>query len=229
MKNLLLSGLGLSILLFISSCKKDNDESVGYPVDLTLQYFPIDSGLTRFYDVDSVYWDPFTNTKDTISYPLKEVNAGTFIDNQGRLAQRIERFKQDIGGNWVIYKVWSSHRNSQRAEKVEDNIRLVKLVFPISVGVTWNGNAYNTLTPRTYEYISVGTSEIFNGITFDETVRVQEDDEPANLLNDFYAEEKYAKNVGCYYRYISDLEFNFISGDTVEGYIYTEKLTSFNP
>jgi hypothetical protein len=228
MKNIILSGLGLTFLFLLSSCKKE-DESLISPLDPTLEYFPTDSGITRYYDIDSVYWDPFTNTRDTISYPLKEVNAGTFIDNQGRLAQRIERFKQDIGGNWIIYKVWSSHRNAQRAEKVEDNVRYVKLVFPISIGATWNGNAYNTLTPRTYEYISVGTPDIFNSFTFDETVRVQEDDEPANLLNDFYAEEKYAKNVGCYYRYISDLEFNFISGDTVSGYIYTEKLTSYNP
>ncbi len=228
MKNHLLSGLGLTLLLFISSCKKDDNESAGCPVDLTLQYFPIDSGLTRFYDVDSVYWDPFTNTRDTISYPLKEVNAGTFIDNQGRLAQRIERFKLDLGGNWIIYKVWSSHRGAQRAEKVEDNIRFVKLVFPISNGVTWNGNAYNSLSPRTYEYISVGTPGSINGLSFNETVRVQEDDEPANLLNDYYAEERHAKDIGCYYRYISDLEFNFISGDTVSGFIYSEKLTSYS-
>lgn len=228
MKNLILSGLGLTLFLFISSCEKD-DKSVVTPIDLTLQYFPIDSGLTRYYDIDSIFWDPFTNTRDTISYPLKEVIVGTFIDNEGRLAQRVERFKQDIVGNWIIYKVWSSYRNAQRAEKVEDNVRYVKLVFPISIGVTWNGNAYNTLTPRNYEFIFVGAPDIFNNFTFNETVRVQEDDEPANLLNDFYAEEKYAKNVGCYYRYISDLEFNFITGDTVSGYIYTEKLTAYNP
>ncbi|MBK7966055.1 MAG: hypothetical protein IPK10_12775 [Bacteroidetes bacterium] len=228
MKNLILSGLGFTLLLFISSCKKD-DETFVSPIDITLLYFPIDSGLTRYYNVDSVYWDSFTNTRDTVSYPLKETIAGTFIDNQGRLAQRIERFKLDIGGNWIIYKVWSSHRNAQRAEKVEDNIRFVKLVFSITNGITWNGNAYNTLTPRTYEHASVGIPDTFNGLTFSETVLVKEDDEPANLLNDYYAEEKYAKNIGCYFRYISDLEFNFISGDTVSGFIYTEKLTSYTP
>lgn len=227
MKNLLLSGLSLTLLLFISSCKKD-DETIVTSIDPTLQYFPIDSGLTRYYDIDSIYWDPFTNSRDTISYPLKEVNAGTFIDNQGRLAQRVERFRQDAGGNWIIYKVWSSHRNAERAEKVEENIRFVKLAFPAANGATWNGNAYNILGPRTYENIWVGVPAAFNGLTFDETVRVQEDDEPANLLNDYYAEERYAKDVGCYYRYISNLEFNFLSGDTTSGYIYTEKLTTYS-
>ena len=105
MKKLILSALGIALLLFISSCKKEDDSSTVVPEDLTQQYFPIDSGLTRFYEVDSVFWDPFTQTRDTIHYSLKEVIAGTFIDNQGRLAQRIERFKQDQVGNWIIYKV----------------------------------------------------------------------------------------------------------------------------
>jgi hypothetical protein len=228
MKNIILSSLGIIILLFVSACEKEDTEKTS-PVDPTLEYFPVDSGLTRYYIVDSIFWDPFTNTRDTVSYTLKEVNAGTFIDNQGRLAQRVERFRQDINGNWIIYKVWSSHRNNQRAEKVEDNVRISKLVFPIKNGITWNGNAYNILTPRSYEYISVGAPDLFNGILFDETVTVKEDDEPANLINDFYAEEKYARNVGCYYRWISDLEFIFLSGDTASGYIYTEKLTNYNP
>lgn len=227
MKKLILSTLGIGLLLFISSCKKEDDNSTIIPEDLSQQYFPIDSGLTRFYEVDSVFWDPFTQTSDTIQYSLKEVIAGTFIDNQGRLAQRIERFKEDQFGNWVIYKVWSSHRNGQRAEKVEDNIRLVKLVFSVSQGLNWNGNVYNTLSPRTFEYIAVNSPGSIGNLNFNETIRVQEDNEPANLLNDYYAEEKYARHVGMYYRIISDIEFNFISGDTTSGYIYTEKLTSY--
>ncbi|MFN0190023.1 MAG: hypothetical protein ACKVQV_15090 [Bacteroidia bacterium] len=228
MKKLSLSTLGIAFILFIASCKKEDDNATVIPVDLTQQYFPIDSGLTRYYEVDSVFWDPFTQTRDTIHYGLKEVIAGTFIDNQGRLAQRIERFKQDLTGNWIIYKVWSSHRNGQRAEKVEDNIRLVKLAFSIAPGIKWNGNAYNTLTPRNYEYIAVNIPGSSANLNFTETVRVQEDDEPANLLSDYYAEEKYARNVGMYYRLISDIEFNFITGDTTSGYIYTEKLYSYN-
>ena len=227
MKKLILSAIGIALLLFISSCKKEDDSSTVIPEDLTQQYFPVDSGLIRYYEVDSVFWDSFTQTRDTIHYSLKEVIAGTFIDNQGRLAQRIERFKQAQGGNWIIYKVWSSHRNGQRAEKVEDNIRLVKLVFAVSNEVRWNGNVYNTLSPRAYEYIAVNTPGSISNLNFAETIRVQEDDEPANLLNDYYAEERYARNVGMYYRIISDIEFDFISGDTTSGYIYTEKLSSY--
>ncbi|MBL7923805.1 MAG: hypothetical protein JNL88_06375 [Bacteroidia bacterium] len=230
MNTLLKAGLFLSLTAILSACNKQDDESaVNTPLDPSLDYFPSDSGITRYYQVDSVYWDEFFSIRDTVSYSLKEVHAGTFIDNQGRLAQRIERFKADSSGNWIIYKVWSSYRDKLRAEKVEDNIRLVKLVFPCSTGVNWNGNAYNILGARAFEYQSVGVPGSMNSLSFSETVRVIQDDEPANLLNDYYAEERYARSVGMYYRIISDLGFSFLTGDTISGSIYTEKLTSYSP
>lgn len=229
MKNRSIIKVCLGFLFIFFSCQKEENAAPMAVIDPTMEYFPIDSGLTRFYNVDSIYWDEFTGTNDTVSYSLKEVNAGTFIDNEGRLAQRVERFRKDAVGNWVIYKVWTSHRNNLRAEKVQDNIRIVKLVFPATNGVDWNGNAYNTLTEQKFEFFQVGQPGSINNLNFPETVSVLEDDEPANLLNDRYAEERYAKNVGCYYQLISDLEFNFLNGDTVSGYIYSEKLTSYLP
>jgi len=227
MKNLRSITLLLGFILFIASCAKEDSNYVA-PDDPSLAYFPIDSGLTRYYMIDSVYWDEFTGTNDTVSYELKEVIAGTFIDNEGRLAQRLERFRKDTFGNWIIHKVWSSHRNNFRAEKVEDNIRIVKLTFPCSTGVSWNGYAYNTKEPQKFEFLGVGIPGSTSNLNFLETVRVLQDDEPFNLLYDNYSEEDFAKNIGMYYRINSYLEFDIVSGDTTSGYIYTEKLTSYS-
>ncbi len=220
----------ISLALLLNSCSKDDDGGQNSPVVISgWEYFPVDSGMTRYYQVDSVYWDPFTGVHDTVSYELKETIAGDFIDNQGRTAQRIERFRKDLSGNWIIYKVWSAVRTNTTAENVEDNIRILKLTFPCSTGVNWNGNAYNALGEKTFEYTACNVSGSSYSLQFTQTSTVNQDDEPGNLLNDRNDLEKYAVNIGMYYRLNSFVEFNFISGDTVSGFIYTEKLTSYTP
>ena len=230
MKKYLIFGFTFTCIWFLSACKKE--EKTLKIDDSTLAYFPIDSGLTRYYQIDSVYWDDFAQIRDTISYELKEVIAGSFFDLTGRWAQRIESFKKNQQDQWIIYQVGSSHRNNQWAESVENNIRILKLVFPAVSGISWNGNIYNTKNPQKFEYLTVGVPDSTDFFVFNETIKVQEDDEPSNNIYDLYGEEKYAKNIGMYYRIISDLQFN-PSGmptiDTIAGYIYTEKLIAYTP
>lgn len=216
------------LILTVSACSKDDNETTAIVITGSA-YFPVDSGLTRFYQVDSVYWDEFTGLRDTVSYELKEILAGDFIDNQGRVNQRIERFRKDNSGNWIISKVWYALRTNRTAENVEDNIRFIKLTFPTTSGNNWNGNAYNTLLEKNYEYTSVGGPDSSFSLNFSNTLTVNQDDEPANLLNDRNDLEKFALNIGMYYRLNSYLEFNFLSGDTISGFIYTERLINYYP
>jgi hypothetical protein len=226
MKKYIVFGFVATCILLFSACKKD-EKSIEID-DPSLAYFPIDSGLTRYYQIDSVYWDEFAHTRDTISYAIKEVIAGPFIDLMGRRAQRIERFKKNQQGQWIIYNVGSSYRDYQKAESVENNIRILKLVFPASLGSTWNGNIYNTIDAQEFEYLAVGSPDTTDHFQFDATIKVYEENENNSLIADLYGIEKYAKNVGLYYRIISDLKLNPIS-DTVAGSIYTEKLTGYTP
>ncbi|MFM9007314.1 MAG: hypothetical protein ACKORE_01900 [Bacteroidota bacterium] len=210
----------------ISSCS-DSDEPSGEIAIAGLDYFPTDSGLTRIYQVDSAYWDDFTGSSGIISYQIREVQAGTFTDLQGRPAIRIERFRSDSLGNWIIDRVWSAVRTNQRAEVTEENNRIIKLVFPPELESSWNGNAYNTLAEETYRYIRFG-ADTAAGQTFPETATVLQGDEQGNLIELRYGSEKYARNTGRIYKKRVDLEFTLPmpNRDTVAGFIYTEKLLS---
>lgn len=215
---LILSAFGFS------SCN-DTDELPGEITIAGLDYFPTDSGLTRIYQVDSAYWDDFTGSSGMISYQIREVQAGTFTDLQGRPAVRIERFRSDSAGNWTIDRVWSAVRTTQRAEVTEENNRIIKLVFPPDEDSFWNGNAYNTLTEETYRYTRFGP-DTAAGQTFPETAKVLQGDEQGNLIELRYGSEIYARNTGRIYRKRVDLEFSLPNRDTVAGFIYTERLLS---
>ncbi len=216
---LILSAIGFS------SCS-DTDEPLGEITTEGLNYFPTDSGLTRIYQIDSAYWDDFTGTSGLISYQIREVQAGTFTDLQGRPAVRIERYRSDSLGNWTIDRVWSAVRTTKRAEVTEENNRIIKLVFPPDAESTWNGNAYNTLAEETYRYTRFGP-DTAAGQTFLETASVLQGDEQGNLIELRYGSEIYARNTGRIYRKRVDLEFSLPNRDTVAGFIYTERLISY--
>jgi hypothetical protein len=176
--------------------------------------------------VDSIFWDAFTHVHDTVSYELKEILDSTYLDNQQRPTQRIERFKKDSIGNWVIYKVWASNLTSTTAEQVEDNLRFVKIVFKPALNSTWNGNSLNTLDPQIYRINSLNNPESLGALSFDSTMTVMHE-YTDTLVNKLSGIEKYATGVGLYYRQSSDLHYIFPTGTIKSGYIYTETLTSY--
>jgi hypothetical protein len=221
----------LKYLLFIpalvatlfTSCKKDSQEDVP---DAGNDYFPTTTGLTRIYQVDSIYWDDFNNTNDTVSYQVREIIAGTYTDIQGRPTQRIERFLMDpVSGNWVIWKVWAANVTVTTAESDEDNTRFLKLVFPVHLNGKWNGNAFNASDSQTYELTSLDVPDAQGSLSFNNTLTVIQTDDD-NFVFRRYSEERYAKGVGLYFRQNIDVEKVFGTSTIKNGYIYTETLLS---
>ena len=94
------------------------------------EYFPNDSGIWVQYVVDSIdYDDEFGN--DTFQFQLLEKIESKSIDNEGRDAQRIERLKRPNDSSiWRIKDVWYANLTESKAEKIEENLRYVKLNFP---------------------------------------------------------------------------------------------------
>ena len=114
MKNYLLI---IICICFLASCTKENTIEVS-TTNYFYQYFPTDSGIIRYYQADSIFWDANNQAAlDTIRYEIKEVIAGNYFDNENEICQRIERYKKDVNGNWIIWKVLSDKRIQFIAER----------------------------------------------------------------------------------------------------------------
>ena len=196
--------------MFFFSCKKDE---VIKPLDIGYNYFPVDTGFWVEYKVDSIVWNDFYPDDDprhidTFSFKIKEYNESNFIDNEGRLALRIERYKKSSDTtNWFLKDVWFANKSSDAAEKVEENERFIKLVFPVKEGAIWHGNAFNTWDVWDYEYQNVDTYTQINGISFDSSLTVLQADE-FNLIARVYSVEKYVRNIGLVYKEYINVETN---------------------
>ncbi|MFM7016068.1 MAG: hypothetical protein ACKOX3_07055 [Bacteroidota bacterium] len=223
-RNLLL----LLLLSLIISCSKENGDAV-HSINYSYQYFPTDSGIIRYYQADSIFWDANNQAAlDTVSYEIKEVIAGNFFDNQNQPCQRVERYRKDNNGHWIIWKVLSDKKTLFNAERYIDNIRFVKLKFPLAVNEKWNGNALNTSDAQYYQITQLHQPDQINSLSFDSVCVVLQDDY-IDATRQFYGLEKYAANVGMIYRREKNIATIPTSQGVIikGGYDYTEKLLSY--
>lgn len=196
------------------SCKK----KIETPPDVGYAYAPTTVGKYVVYDVDSTVYDDFFQDTTYFKYRIKEKLEEEYIDNSGRTAIKMIRYIKTYNASvnydqmpWVVKDVWSYLKTSTTLEVVEEDVRFTKLIFPIKVDATWNGNAQNTIGEWDYTYSYMDRTEIVNNVKFDNALLVvQKDDKNKNAIHRQYYIEKYAKDVGLIYREIKDLYSNTI-------------------
>lgn len=192
--------------MFFSSCNKEGEAE-----DFHYDYFPVEIGTYVVYDVHQIIYD--LNSSDE-RFQIKEVIESEFEDNLGRPSLRIERYKRDSAGDdWKIKDIWYATRTNSQAEKIEENERYVKMVFPVRDYQEWDGNVYNTQSEWLYYYDSIGNSRSINGLSFNETVKVVQR-ENFNLIEEEFAYEIYAKGVGLIYKELIDVDYSDPSNKT---------------
>ena len=215
---LILTGM----LVFISSCKKDTPATA---IDLGYAYFPDQAGKYVIYDVDSIVYDDFQHDTDIYKFLIKEKTESIYTDNSGRPTLRIERYKKTYDPNksydsipWKLKDVWCANLTGSSAEKVEENIRYVKLIFPIEKNKTWNGNSFNILSEWEYKYTDINMPKAYGVLNFDSTLLVMQKNYQ-DLIQKHYYTEVYAKNVGMIYKEVFDVHSGTINSLPVENRI----------
>lgn len=195
--------LTILIISFLGCKKKTNTD---YQKLLGLEYYPVENGRFVEYDIDSTVYNDLTLTSVTYQYRIKEIFNGTFTDNEGRTAWRLERYikkkhptKPYDSIPYTIKEVWKCNPDNKKIELTEKNIPYIKLIFPIEKGATWNGHAKNTMGEQTFRYTDVDKSETLNGIFLPKVLTVEQKNSETLLSKDYY-NEKYAKDIGLVYK-----------------------------
>lgn len=207
----------IALLLFVvSGCNKTETGTISYQYE----YYPYQVGHYVAYDVDSIAYS-YSNPKyfrDTVHYQLKEEITDTFYDNENQLSYRLELSRRNTPAEgWSIWKVWYIKPTATNMQKVEDDVRFIKLVFPPHENETWNGNLYvptsdNYDIYRNWNYTSTAVHQPYsiNGLSFDSTITVTEVDEE-DVITKTLRREVYAKHVGLIYQEWEDLHKQLVN------------------
>jgi hypothetical protein len=186
----------LSIFLFFAC---DNFNSNLPPPQDGGNFFYPNIGQSVVYDVEDTQFE-LTGKTIIKNYQLKEVNALTFKDLEGKDALRIERYRRENDTqNWTIDSVFIAKKEIDKALKTENNVTYVKIAFPIKEGLKWNGNAYNSLGNDTYELKKVSQPFQTNGQKFDNTFTVIQQND-STLVDLKRRIEIYAEGIGMIYQ-----------------------------
>jgi hypothetical protein len=205
------------IVLFLSGCKED---SVIPPDPYFRHYFPANTGSYIVYDCDSIVYNDFTGMVDTFRFEIREFFESSFTDNAGRSAIRLERWKKNEGSSWNLKDVWSLVKTDIQVEKVEEDVRYIRLMFPVKKGKIWNMNALNSSGTREVEIIDAHGPFDTGYLEFDSTLTVQNTD-PANLVSEFRNTEIYAVHTGLVYKQFKDVRFIIPTPTIKSGVIFT--------
>ena|ERR1700741_3400364 len=225
----------LIVFSLLVSCKKKQNEEAP---DLGYDYYPAKVGSYIEYDVDSTAYTPLPVDTIVAKFRIKEVIEEEITDNQGRPALKIVRYKKNYSAtvpysamNWTLQDVWTANKTNTTAEVVEENVRFVKLIFPVADAQTWNGNAQNTIGDWQYKYSEMDQPAAYNGLSFEKTVFITQKKTLTALSNQYYV-EKYARGVGLIYREIIDVKSQNNIGVPImnrieEGVVYKQTVVAY--
>lgn len=195
-----------------SACKQDEESA---PLEFGYDYYPDVLGTYVIYNVDSTKYDDFFRpvlvTKRSLQ--VKERLQSTFLDNKDRKSVRVERFERNTADDeWELTRIYYFTKTTRAVERVEENLRFIKFVFPPILNQTWDGNKYiettdinKYLTDWTYKITASNAATTLGSNVFPETVSITLRDKET-LIEKVLAKEIYAKGVGMIYREWWNLE-----------------------
>lgn len=181
----------LGFLLFVQCSESSLQPD---PSRLGFDYFPLQVGTYRIYDVEEVN---YTVTEEFESnYELRESVVRKEIDLSGDSIFVLHRHKRLEGEDWVLDSIWTARHESTRAVLVENNIPFVKMVFPIQNDSIWDGNILNIRNTDWYRYDLTRADTLLNGIAYSDIVKVIQSDAGEDILGRDDRIEIYSRGIG---------------------------------
>jgi hypothetical protein len=216
------------VFLFLFSCKKEQSSVVLSTNDLTTGYFGDISGNYSVFDVTHIVHDEEVDVHDTSQFVYKMYIGDTISENDGTKAKKYIRYNWNVlTAQWDVLDVWKIKRDKQFGVLTEENQSIVKLYFPIQADFSWNANRFNNQDSIYYHYRNVHKSISLNGLLFDSTVIVEQENY-FTLVDLKRKKETYAKGIGLISKYYKDLRIkNFDSMKVQKGEEWYFTIKSF--
>ncbi|WP_338876840.1 hypothetical protein WBJ53_14400 [Spirosoma sp. SC4-14] len=195
------------LYLFLSGALQIGcQSSTTSPVDPGTDYFPLETGRYTVYSVTEQQYGlnavPVQRT-----YQIKEEIGASYQDVTGQPAFKLLRYRRAADNlPWQADSIWSIRQVNNEAIRTENGQDFVKLQFPISDNLTWNGNQLNALGEDAYLMRNTNQPYHVSDKEYDETVTVVAQDD-STLVSQDKRIEVYARQIGLIYKERVQLQF----------------------
>jgi hypothetical protein len=207
----LIGVIAFCALLILAGCKKDTS---GLTINYQYNYYPIDSGHSITYNVDSVTfnYDGINYIRDTNAYQMLAYFGDTIHDLLDSVNFRVYySTRPNSGASWGSQYGTYGFRTLTNLQVVENDLRFIKLIFPPQQNASWNGNLYigtlpsdpgdpySTFYTWNYNFENCDTTIVIGNQTYNNCIVVSEVNN-VNAISKVVRTEIYAPNVGMVYQ-----------------------------
>lgn len=207
-------------------------------------YFPLSVGAFYIYDVEETQYSVINGQED-FNYQMKLAVTDSFRNNAGGTTFVINRYvRNNMGEAFQYSDTWSARVELSQLVIMEGNIAYIRLVFPVSVGRSWNGNALNNLSGDescgdnmnfdcdVYQIESVDVPYQFGEELLKETVEVVQNNSIDVIVKEDVRKEIYARNIGLVYKESSVLNYCTVGScigqqQIDDGYTWKQSLVEY--
>jgi hypothetical protein len=177
------------------------------PVDVGLNYFPLQKGFYQIYKVNSIIYK-LSSDPDTLNFERMVEVVDSLPNAGGGYIYVIHRStRADENAAWTYEDTWSAYLSNNEAVVREQNISFVKLLFPIKEGNSWDGNKYNNEGEDEYLIENTDVPVALGGTAFDKTLTVTQETNDDPIVFTDMRKEIYARNAGLIYKEIMQLHY----------------------
>jgi hypothetical protein len=166
------------------------------------------TGVTYFYMVDNKYREynvreirySAVGISDTFIYQLREEVKEAFQNALGEESRLIHRFtRPNTNTTWQLDSVWTVRIERDRAVSIENNIPIVKIVFPAQTNRSWDANVYNPKDVDQFKILNFGalTNIVVNDdLEATTTLTIEQENDQDGITFKDFRREIYADSIG---------------------------------
>lgn len=195
-------GLVMAVLLWIAVACESADEK---PAEFQgPEYFPLVVGQFKVYDIDSVRI--IQNVETSFQYQVRLSVIDSFLNGERNFSYVLKRERRpNASSGWTAAGTWTAWKSNRQAVVTEGNQSFVKLQFPLSVGIQWNGNSLNSLGGD--NQCNGSKCDTYEVTGVDPDVVVTQENELDAVVKYDVRLEKYSKGVGLVYKESTVFEY----------------------
>ena len=196
---------------FLSSCEPDE----GLSLQRGAAYFNFQTGAFQVYDVSEIRYS-LSEEPVEVNYQMRAEVVDSFPSADNLYTYVIHRDKRATESDtWQPVDTWAAREEKGQIIVSEGNIPYVKFSFPLAAENVWDGNTFNAKGEDQYRYSNIAAAMDLNGMTFDNTITVEQEDNEDRVVFRDERKEVYALNLGLVYKEF--IQLNYCTDDACLG------------
>lgn len=186
----------IAFFMFFASCDQEKETP---SLDFEKDFQPLEIGNFWIYEIDEIIYFG-ENDSEEDQYFIRDRVRTSYLNAENEITYVVERSRSSNRQNWITVLEYTMVHRDKSLIRTINNVPVVPLVFPPSIGSVWNGRAFQAEGNDEFE-IELADPVTFPGNEGVELVRVNQENLDDKITVRDIRYEVFGKGVGLLEKY----------------------------